>query len=296
MRVFGRLLVVSLGLLIAVVIQAQQQPDESIANAFYPQFLDDVFRDNHAPGVEVMRRSVSMRADLDRSGHADYLIVAYWNGLGSVVRIIRVTDPANAVLVAESPDRTMGGDGGPRLEAVDIDNDGVPEIVVRFLRGTWVYKYRSGKLDLFGPTRRNRVGLTSDMSNPTFVDVDGDDVMEIIDHGSKLYKLGADGQFTRAATVAYNERFQRDAETVTGPDNRSFSAKPGKYVLHVLRRAGTDGGAILLNGKAIASSADFGARRRMLDIPVELLDRNDLSVTVDGGDGAELIVTVVPAQ
>jgi hypothetical protein len=303
MRFDARLLYVCL-FLVPFGIQAQESPDDLTARGFYPHRLDDVFRATHGPDDEVIRKSRSLRVDLDKSGHADYLAVAYSNGLACELRIIKGSELSNASLVAESPDKTMGGDGGPLLEAVDIDHDGVPELVVHFVRATWVYKYEHERLTLYGPTRRIRGGVTSALSEASFVDVDGDDVLEILDDTStgqyagnvNLYKLGADRMFSRVSTVQYFSQFVSSGDSATTAPDHSFTAKPGKYLLRVVRGEGASGGEIRLNGAIVAGSGEFHARGRVVEVPVELLDSNDLNVAVDGDGGAQLTVTIVPAR
>jgi hypothetical protein len=285
--------------------EADDEQDRAIAMHFYPLALDDDFRDNHAPNVPVLRLANTLRIDLDRTGVTSYLAVAYSNGLAGSLAIIRGTTPTDAVLLAESTDRGMGGNGSPVLDAVDIDNDGVPEVVVQFARATWIYRYGGGRLILFCPSRESPLGLTSNLGWAAFADLDGDGVLEILEAGSsavdpyRAYRLGESGAFAVAPErVLLADRVEL-LEEPPAVAEQSFSAGQGSaYVLRVVngdQRGGArvSGATIRLNGVVIVAPDAFKDRPRTLVSDVVLLERNTLSIELDGPQPSQLSIVIV---
>jgi hypothetical protein len=280
-----------------------QSADERLATRFYPAALDADFRANNAPDRPILRDMTLLRVDLDHSGNADYLAVAYSNGLASSLRILKGSGAANGTLIAESPDVTMGGNGKPVLEAVDIDDDGTPELVVQFTRATWIYKYSNGQLALFGPTREGAVGPTSDLGYVGFVDVDGDGRLDIVEAGTRekpettLYRVAADGSCRRAGRAAFVDRFTT-AEESHAVTTRTFTAKPGRYLLRIVngapRRERLVGRAeVRLNGVEVAHVQAALPGTRTLLIPIELRQLNVMDIDLGGDPDSELSITIV---
>jgi hypothetical protein len=296
--------------------------DRQIAMTFYPTRLDADFRENHSPSVSPTQIATPLRVDLDHTGNADYLAVIYSNGFTAALRVIKGNSLQTAMLVIESGDQTMGGRGRPALYATDIDNDGTPELVVEFSRATWIYQYHTDSctLTLFGPTRATPSGPTSDLGEVSFVDVDGDGVLEIIERGLPTAGVtdpdqpivhapytvnkvtpGGTTTPTEIRPVFFDRFSMADAtESIPQPPSqiqtRSFSAAPGDYTLRIVN--GDQKGyyavssvEIRLNGVTILSSANV-TQTRILTFPVTLLDSNNLTVEIRNDPSSQLSIVI----
>jgi hypothetical protein len=295
-------------LLASATYVGAQTDDQQLALKFYPKALDDDFIANHAPDIPVTRLVTPVRVDLDGTGTDDYLAVAYSNGLSGSLRLIKGSS-ASAILVAESSDPTMGGRGKPVLDLVDINNDGVPELVVHFARATWIYRYKNGSLSLFGPTRQVPTGTTSNLGDVAFADLDGDGVLEILESappGSAspyiVYKSDASGNFVRSTTqVVIADRFVR-AEGQPIVEERVFAATLGDgYILKVVngdqtKKSVVTAGEIRLNGVTVFGNNDFKKASRTLSASVTLQARNVLTVEVRGDPQSVLSLSISRGQ
>src|SRR6266540_11830 len=188
-------------LAIAVSLLADSPVDRSIAMKFYPASLDADWEATHAPGTAPTRITQPLRVDFDQTGNDDYLVVAYSNGSTVSLRVIKGATADSAVLVTEAKE-SISGDGRPAVTAVDIDNDGTPEIVVELYHASWIYKYADRKLGIFGPTRQTRRGIETAVGTSTMIDIDGDGVLELLEIVNGpipyiVYKLDATGRFAR---------------------------------------------------------------------------------------------------
>ena len=289
---------------LALSLPLLAQSDDDVAMRFYPERLDDIYRQNHDPGKTPRRYTTLLRLDLDRSGREDYLAVAYSNGLAAGLLLIKGS-AANAVVVAEAPDKAMGGKGIPVLEPVDIDDDGVPELLVRFWRESWVYRYSGGELVLFGPTRIGPQGPTSNLGNVTMFDLDGDGTLEILEEAPPsveaayiAHKLGAGGTFTQLpGAIGFADRFER-AEGEPEQQQRQFAAKPGDYILRVVngdqeKKNTVTSGEIRLNGKLVAGPSDFKKASNTFSVPVKLLADNALTVDLRSDPASFLYISLI---
>lgn len=145
MRILHLTLIISLCL---VVPLHADSVDNSIAMKFYPAALDEQRNATHAAGRTPHRIASTLRVDLAKSGNADYLAIAYSNGTTGKFRVVKGATPETAVLLAEDQDALFGGDGVPVIEAVDVDNDGVPELAIEFVRESWLFKWTNGRKDV----------------------------------------------------------------------------------------------------------------------------------------------------
>ena len=213
------------------------ETDEQLAMRFYPQSLDEFFVQTHDPETPVVRRTTVLRVDLDGSGVEDYLAVAYSNGLAAEFVLIRGAG-SEAAVVAQAGE-SLGGRGIPVIEPVDIENDGVPELAVEFMRETWLYKFEEGSLVLFGPKRTEETGEVTNLGNATFFDLDNDGILEIFEEAPHstdaayvVHKLeGNDFALTSTEVMFYDRFEQVEGQTVR---EREFIAPAGDYRLHIL--------------------------------------------------------------
>jgi hypothetical protein len=213
------------------------ETDEELAIRFYPQSLDEFFIHTHAPGTPIVRDTTLLRLDLDDSGVEDYLAVAYSNGLAAELLLIH--GAGAAAVVVDQADEALGGRGKPVLEPIDIENDGVPELAVGFMRETWLYKFDGTSLVLFGPKRTGEAGQTTNLGTATYFDLDGDGTLEIFEQAPSsteaeyiVHKLSGNGFALTSTEVMFYDRFEQ-VEGLTVCE-RAFDAPPGEYRMQVL--------------------------------------------------------------
>jgi hypothetical protein len=283
--------------LLAIVFGLPQTHDELLAMRFYPPALDG---DNPAA-----RYVTALRLDLAHAGRADFIAAAYSNGKAARLKVIRATGTPH--VVAESPDVTMGGAGQPVLEAVDIDDDGIPEIAVHFRHETWLYKFKNDALVRFGPSIQGRVGFTTNLGDTNFADLDGDGILEILEdaRGSSdstyiVHKLDEHGVFQRTSEAVFFSQFERGDGSPEAAE-QTFDAKPGNYVLRIVngdQKAAhvVTSADIRLNGVVVAGSNDFRQGPRTLAIPVKLVASNTLHVTLRSEQGTLLTIAVTRSR
>lgn len=308
---------------ITLSARADDDTDRQIAMHFYPARLDADFRENHSPSAPLTQIATPLRVDLDRTGNADYVAVAYSNGFSAALRVIKGDSLQTAIMVVEAGDQTMGGRGRPALYASDIDNDGTPELVVQFPRATWIYQFHSQSctLTLFGPTLATPNGVTSNLGEVSLVDVDGDGVLEIVEPGQAVgatqtdpaeatalppytvARSGPDGTSTPTEIrPVFFDRFAMADATDADPEPppqvqiRSFTAAPGDYSLRVVNGDQKSNYAvssvdIRLNGVLILSTAAVN-QTRILTVPVTLLDSNKLTVEILSDPGSQLSIVI----
>lgn len=300
-RVF-RLCLLAVAFVLLPTYQASAQTtDDALAMQFYPSALDDIYTANHDPAGDIPRHVSTLRLDLAHSGSTDYIAAVYSNGKAARLKVIQAT-PAH--VVAESQDATMGGAGRPYLEAVDIDNDGIPEIAVHFSRETWLYKFKNNALVLFGPSRQGTLCVTTNLGDTSFADLDGDGVLEILEEAREssdlpyiVYKLDQNGVFQKTAVgAAFFDQFVRGDGNPTTEERIFGSVAGANYVLRIVNGDQKKAGAVTsadvrLNGVLVAGPNDFKRTPRTLAIPVKLLATNTLDVTLRSEPGT--IITVV---
>ena len=293
-------------LLIAFTTSLFAQTDDQIAMQFYPKALDENFLATHNPEKTVVRLVTTLRVDLEGSGQDKFIAAAFTNGMAGILRIIKTSGPT-PVLVAESTDQTMGGGGPASLYAADIDNDGIPEIVVEFKRASWIYRYQNGQISLYGPTRRGPLGLTSGLGWTTCIDIDGDGILEILEYPTPdgygapyiVYKLNPDGTFTQTSTKVFFVDWFEPHEDKPVVQDRYFPATPGKsYTLRVIngdqRKNGyVTAAEIRLNGATVFGLDDFKNAQRIMAIPVGLLKNNHLRVELRSAPAWSMFTVVI---
>jgi hypothetical protein len=241
--------------------------------------------------------------------------------MGGCLRVIKGSG-ANAVIVAEVGGRMLGGRGKPDLNAVDLENDGIAELVMQFSRAAWIYRYANGALSLLNPTRVVAGHTTTHLGNVTMADLDGDGVLEVLDYTSGrpdtsyiIYKLDHGKLVSSPLNVAFFDRFERPAvPPATNPqdqpigkpvvEERRFTATAGdKYELRVVngdqaKQSIVTSGEVRLNGVTVVSPSDFKKTARTLSVPVKLGEDNVLTVELRGDltADAEITLSIVRTQ
>jgi hypothetical protein len=271
------------------------ETDEQLAMRFYPQSLDELFAQTHAPETPVVRQATLRRVDLDDSGIENYLAVAYSNGLAAELFLIRGTGSAAAVV--DQADESLGGRGKPVLELIDIENDGIPELELVFMRETWLYKFQGGALVLVGPKRTEGGRRVTDLGTATYYDLDNDGILEIFEAAppttgaAYIVHKRSGGEFALTSTeVMFYDRFEQVAGMTV--NERTFSAPAGQYSMQIQTfappaaegapEAMTSRPQIALNGAVVSSPMSSAPGETTTPsggaIPVTLGSENVLAV------------------
>jgi hypothetical protein len=276
-------------LLLLTSAHVQAASDQDLASLFYPPALSTWVRDN--PGLAEQQQWSSASADLDHTGAASYLVVAYSNGHIGRLRIIKKTS-SGPILVAD-PDTPALYDDHPSLRLLDLDHDGNPEIIVTYHvgnhgeRATWIFGWDGTSVRTLNPPDPDNAQNVIAFREPDFVDVNGDGRLAVVepsdsygvheefatpeaahpvtpDRTCNLYQL-SNGRFANAPrAVAYYGHFAR-AKGKPKAIEESFAARPGSYVLRVANgNAGkdlVDSAEVKLNGIVVLSPAAFGSEQ-----------------------------------
>jgi len=292
----------ALFLLAIPTLALAQSAVDDIAQRFYPDALRQdciAYTGEDLPPLYAMARG-----DLAGTGNP-LLAVVYSNGRKGALRVI---DTSGAPAVIASADDLQGG--RPTIDLFDFDNDGRPEIIVALPATrydmTSIFKWTSGHLALWGPTRVDHHGITrSVLPTVDYLDLDGDGIVEIIvprdvDAGvntDTIYHL-AGGQWSVAAPTIFRFLFTRlsgDPDTT----HNSFPA-PDDFRQAVLRVVNGDNkgqnqvtsGEVRLNGVVVISESDLKKKARTLTVPVQLNSDNGLDVVLRSAPGTMLTVSV----
>lgn len=291
-RAFGILIA---GMVLSVCAAASPS-DEDIVRQFYPEQLT---KGAMKAGSELNQWSFT-RVDLDRSGHQDYLAVAYGNGISGAVRVIKAAGGTPRVVSAPAAPSLLGLD--PQIQAVDVNGDGIPELIVSYTSGRSHRNY-----DVFAWKNGDIAPIGDSFVDADFVDLDGDGKLEVVEptetHGDQtatgtdnsfeIFTL-ADGTFSKTSwQVPFLHTYLRKTSKPF-VINRNFSAQPGSYVLRVANgtsgNAAVDSGVVTLNGKVILGPDDFKSKRKQISVPVDLVGSNQLSVEIRSVPGSGLSV------
>jgi hypothetical protein len=292
---------------------APAQTNDQIAAQFVPSATFDAYAtNNHLSGDN--RTWDVLPADLDHSGHADYLAVAYGNGMIAYLRIIKKA--SGPTLVAESGMATSC-DGAPSVSTVNLDCGSRPAMVLKCRVGNRgnqfasLFKWEDAGLIVLNPPSDRRPGSWIAIQEPNFVDVDGDGVMEVLepsgsfdrndqfsDQRYDVYKL-VDGHLVKSqASLAFYTIFSGGTGTPTAQTYR-FAAAPGTYVLTVANGERgsnlSDSAVISLNGNEILGSSALSSKRAIFTVPVTLAAQNTITGELRSAPGSFIHLLVSPA-
>jgi hypothetical protein len=278
--------------------------DEQIVASLFPASL---LNDPTFHGHEVdFKQYDFVRADLDGTGSADYLVVAYYNGIHDEVRVIRAVAGSAPSVAADLGLKYIGSAPG-HISLADLDGDHKPEILlsIPLPRGSqdWLLKWSPGALKLFGPTKTDRSGRTfTDLYALRLVDVDGDGIPELLvpnNEGFKVYHFGATG-YVVAPTVITTYHLVRTSGDPDALATGLVVNKPGAYVVTIVNgdAAGnhrSTAAYVEVNGTVLFPESAFKKADRTLTANVPLKDTNELYVELRGTPGSELTVTITKA-
>jgi hypothetical protein len=181
---------------ITAATQAQQTTDDQLAAQFVPPAFT-AYAASHTY-LNDNRTWSMLPVDLDHTGHADYLAVAYGNGHIGYLRVIRKgTTPS---LAGESS-FSMACDSQPAVASVDLDGDGKPELSFDCRvgnRGTTfstLFKKSAGTLVPLNAPSTRRANAFEPIREANFIDIDGDGTVEVLEAAAPL-EVDASGVLT----------------------------------------------------------------------------------------------------
>jgi hypothetical protein len=291
-----RIVTAILSLLVVVAAQAQRSPREIVASAF---------PDSLADGGTHFSRFVAV--DFNRNGQP-LLVAVYTNRVAGAIRVL-----SRAGQVVAAPDLPGMRGFSASVQAMDLDGDGVPEVIAEFTTGhspdnpdTWVFRWVGNGLQLISPTCPVGELTLSCLGHVSGIDVDGSGRFSLlawpgqtINNGVpvtignwSLYTL-KDGTFQETAqTFSFAREFRRgNGKPFTSA--RKFSASPGAATLRVINGSGADAstsGQVTLNGKDLLGPADF--KRNQHDVQITLTADNNLTVRLDGKPGSKITIVI----
>jgi len=282
----------------------QQSDDEPLVNSAFPSALEN---------KQGTRFFVHQRADLDGTGAKNYIVAVYTNGREGVVRVLRQTD-GSVEVAGEAHERSMRG-FTPVLRLIDIDGDGIPEIIASFIamggENTWPFRWDHGRLALIEPSEKSPANALAPYFHVDFRDVDGDGALELVhwlpdSADPEVLKLsGGAGSISakRGKRIVASSRFEKESDD--GERYRTtFRAPAGaKLVITVVNgdvygRNRAPKGDLYLNGTPLLLHNDINETTRTFTVSIvaSSVAVNELELSLEGGRNAEVTVTIAPQQ
>lgn len=294
----------------------RQTPDLASAVAqHYPQML--VERSLEIEGVEPTRKQCFAVLEASASGTPQIVVAGYTNMTAGAIRLLQATDAGFEVVAA--PDGGYFTGLHCEAEAIDVNNDGRKEAVVRFRTGNstvdWLFDWDNQNFRNLSPTTNDAFGLIrTAFLNTAFVDVDGDHVMEAFTYSQpprdgqpfpgEVYKL-AGTSYVLDRPIVDMRTFERasgspqtETETILLP-----VGAVGPFTLRVVNGSGTTGsgkrvedavqsGRIWWNGQEIVSPNHFGNHVAVIERTVTMQGQNELKVRLAGSPGGRIAVVI----
>jgi hypothetical protein len=288
------------------------QEGNVIAKQFFPEKLAAESHDDEVSGGYVPRQLVHSVAS------GNWIFAAYSNGYSGAVRVLD-RSATDAKLVADSTVANMSGKA-PGVELLDLDADGTPEILASFAdqygtRSYWIYAWNGETLKLLSETENSSVtGIDSNITDPTFLDTDGDGTLEIID-----FKVAEsrDQEGERTVEQLFTAYSIRDGNLTPGRPIKLFcgfsrgKGKParvetditvesmGTYQLRLVNgdnaTTAATGGTVWINDAAVLVPADFKRSARIVTRPISLTSgTNVLAVQLNSGPGSHVWILIEP--
>ncbi len=285
---------------------------QNIVGRFFPPALA-VDRQGKTVPIEG-RHSAFVSGDLNHDG-SQLIVVVYWNNYFGAVSVL--SPVGDGSVVASIVPKDMVGRSG-ELQLLDLDRDGRPEIVVtrdqhRGLPGVWIYKWTGAELRLMGPTRQKGGDAFSDLADTTFLDIDGDGTLAVVDHHVggrpcddcenyqqfRLFRV-QNGDLKLSGRLDCFEQFMRGSGAPRA-ETKTFSLSDPTAARQLIVINGEhDGSArvssaqIVLNGQPVVGPSSFNQKAGVIRLPVALAANNTLTVTLDGKPGGTATVLLLP--
>ena len=300
-------------------LPAQAGDAGAVVEDFCPHRLLDLSMAAAAGRKPPERSSAFVAADLNGTGRREFLVAAYSSGMSAAVRVLR-QHGATAVLVDE-PDLPCFGGRNPAVSLLDLDGDGRPEVVVKL--GTigctsmdWIFKWKGSKLTPYGATVADDNGCpASVLHDASFVDLDGDGVLEIVNPPElnvPAIEAGRPGQYTvfklkggsYTLTDGTLDHFSPCFRGATEPSvcTQTFAAaSPGRYGMTIVNGNGGQWGAVSsvevqLNGELVPAPGSIAREGAEARIPVNVQLNNSIKVTVAGARGSGVVIAIGPER
>ncbi|HSY50657.1 MAG TPA: VCBS repeat-containing protein [Thermoanaerobaculia bacterium] len=306
-------------LLIMAASSALAASAESVVSRFFPPALTV---DNLNKPVPIKSRHYTfVLGDLNHDG-TQLICAVYWNERDGAVSVLSPVGDGSLIATVSPAD--MPGRSG-KVQLLDFDNDGRPEIVVTMdqLRGpsaAWIYKWTGAALQLMGPTDpEGRDAYSSDLADPTFLDVDGSGSISVIDHSwgrgpcvqpcdeeqvfvqYRLFQL-VNGNFKPSGDIDCFKQYLRGTGAPQAQTDSFSATDPAAPRQLVVVNGERDGSArassarVVLNGQSVVGSSSFNQKVGVIRLPVALAANNTLTVTIDGKPGATVTVLLLPSK
>ncbi len=267
------------------------------------------------PDTPLAQRYGFVSADLNKTERADFIVAAYsdpWGFSGAV----RVLKKGSGEMASEFSFDCCAG-FNPEISMIDLDHSGRPGILVEFGtdRGAaidWLFRWSGAALVPISPTEPVLGGTA--LRNADFIDLDGDGILEIVDHTDvskysdvlntyNVYKL-INGAYTLSGTFEYYSiGFSPGGPPPFRSRVEAFVASKPKapYAMTIVNGDGRDhppvqGAEILLNGEPVTTPGQITQSVRSLKIPVTVKAKNTVDVKVSGSQGAMLYIGIGPAE
>ncbi len=296
------------------------QTNDQVVESFFPQAIIDKSVQDHADGgPRPFKVSGYAVGDLNRDGTV-FIVAAYSNGFEGTVRVLQKTGN-NFGLISESSSRELLGGDFPKVELMDIDSDGRPEVIVSFVsgrgpRGVWVYRWTGAALELISPAETDQYGNRHTLLvEPDFIDLDGDGKLEIVQSTStgpyppgeilpippvtfEVFKF--DGQkYVLLSNDFYQRNFYVRQTGAPIDSSASFNVQSPNslYSMSIINgaQAGTNrvsSASVKLNGNVIAGPNDFNQKVYVLVFQVPVQAQNTLEVELKGQPGSYITVAL----
>lgn len=297
------LVTVVLALFVVTAAHAQLSDRQIVDNAF-PATLND------GDGVRFSR---FIAVDLNRNGQL-LLVAVYTNGARGAIRVL---NRAGQVLA----DPALPGVRGfhASVQALDLDGDGVPEIIAELTTGhspdnpdTWVFRWTGSNLQLISPTCAVGSLTLTCLGHVSALDLDGSGHYALLDWPGLKMSNGVISTVGNWTLYALNggafretsEEFQFSREFKRGngkpfTSTRKFAGSPGITTLRVINGTGpaaSTSGQVTLNGKVLLGPPDFKRSQHVYDLPVTLASENTLAVRLDGNPGSKVTILIRKAN
>jgi len=316
----GCILIVAPIFFVWTVNTALAQTNDQIVESFFPQALIDKSVQDHTQGGPApFKVSGYAVGDLNGDGSV-FIVVAYSNGFGGSVRVLRKTD-TNFVLVYESATEKMGGDF-PEVKFRDINGDGHPEVIVTFdsargHREMWLYRWTGSALELISPYETDPYGYRDTLLvESSFIDLDGDGKLEIVQStGSEpyapdetlpipkqtfqIFQLTGGKYVLLLSTDFYQQGFyiRQTGSPAIESSNFNVQNPSSTYSMSIINGAQTgtnrvSSATVKLNGNVIAGPNDFNQKIYVLVFQVPVQAQNILEVELKGQTGSFITVAL----
>lgn len=300
---------------------AQETTSEEVVAEFFPQRLIDESEDDHARGGPLpFRASDFVESELGGEG-VSFLVAAYTNGFSGAVRVLRKVG-TQWQLVDEPRLPRLGG-VFPSVSLVDLESDGLPEVLVSLSSGRgptadWVFAWEESHLVPVNPVVADDAGeIDTVLSDADLLDLNGDGRLEMINPtGSgpvapdETEPIGVgdfdvysfDGEsFVLTGTATFFGTVERG----TGPPEAErflfqVPSPDGPFRMALVNGTedGTDrvsSAVVRLNGQQIAGPRRFNQNVERLELEVSLREENVLSIELRGSPGGRVTFSFEPA-